>query len=113
GDPNGSVPAQLAAYVEVVRALGWHLEAEKFVFSHTHQPLAGVAAGGARFWNTGSWIYEAPKGRGAEYERYCRQAWPGTAVLIDTDAREPRLVECLADQNPLRGVTAGLQPTRT
>jgi len=99
--PVGSGPEQLEAYANVVRNLGWHRGATKFVFSPTHQPLAGVAVNGARFWNTGSWIYEPPKGRGREFERYCRQAWPGTAVMIDTEANEPELIECLADQNPL------------
>ena len=99
--PMGSVPAQLLAYVQVVRNLGWDRDATKFVFSHTHQPLGGVASGELRFWNTGSWIYEPPLGRAEEFERYCRQAWPGTAILIDTDAAEPELIECLADQNPL------------
>jgi hypothetical protein len=99
--PTGSVPAQLSAYVQVVRNLGWDRTAGKFVFSHTHQPLAGVASGDLRFWNTGSWVYEPQLGRAEDFERYCRQAWPGTAVLIDTEAEEPELIECLADQNPL------------
>ena len=106
--PTAEVPAQLAAYAKVVRNLGWDRVATKHVFSHTHQPLAGVtdpACPGVRFWNTGSWIYEPSLGNREDYVRYLERAWPGTAVLIDTDEPEPRLVECLADQNPLSGLS--------
>ncbi len=54
-----------------------------------------------RYWNTGSWIYEPDLSSRAAYARYLRYAWPGTAVLIDTDEEAPRLVEMLADLNPL------------
>jgi hypothetical protein len=36
------------------------------------------------------------------YARYLRYAWPGTAIVID-DEPEPRMLELLADLNPLRG----------
>ena len=35
--------------------------------------------------------------------RYLRYAWPGTAILIDDDEPQPRLLEMLADLNPLDG----------
>ena len=81
-------------------------EADRIVFAHTHQPLAGVRSrrdARIRYWNTGSWIYEPDLGSRQAYARYCRYAWPGTAVLIDGDERAPRLVEMLADLNPLNG----------
>ena len=94
----------LEAFAKVVRNLGWAEEAEKIVFAHTHQPLADVRAsvdGRVRYWNTGSWIYEPDLSSRAAYARYCRYAWPGTAVVIDDEEPEPRLIECLADLNPL------------
>lgn len=56
-----------------------------------------------RYWNTGSWIYEPDLGSRQAYARYLRYAWPGTAVVIDDEEPEPRLVELLADLNPLHG----------
>ena len=88
----------------MVANLGWADQAEKIVFAHTHQPLADVRAsvdGRVRYWNTGSWIYEPDLSSRAAFARYCRYAWPGTAVVIDDDEPEPRLLECLADLNPL------------
>ena len=101
-----SDPSQhaLEAFAKVVRNLGWAEQTEKIVFAHTHQPLADVRAaadGRIRYWNTGSWIYEPDLSSRAAYARYCRYAWPGTAVLIDTDEPAPRLIEMLADLNPL------------
>jgi len=96
----------LAAFAQVVANLGWAEQAEKIVFAHTHQPLADVRRGGdgrARYWNTGSWIYEPDLGSRQAYARYLRYAWPGTAVLIDEDEPQPRLLELLADLNPLSG----------
>jgi hypothetical protein len=96
----------LDAFAQVVENLGWGEQAETIVFAHTHQPLADVrcrAGISTRFWNTGSWIYEPDLGSRQAYARYLRYAWPGTAVVIDTDEPEPRLVELLADLNPLRG----------
>ncbi len=94
----------LEAFAQVVENLGW--EAETIVFAHTHQPLADVCSSRGkrpRYWNTGSWIYEPDLGSRQAYARYLRYAWPGTAVLIDEDESEPRLVEMLADLNPLSG----------
>jgi predicted phosphodiesterase len=79
---HGRGPDTLAAFQEVKRQLGW--DAEKIVFAHTHHALDGVERDGVRYWNTGCWIDEA--GSGA----------PGTAVLIDTDEPEPRLLNLLA-----------------
>ena len=56
-----------------------------------------------RYWNTGSWIYEPDLGSRQAYARYLRYAWPGTAIVIDDEEPEPRLLELLADLNPLQG----------
>jgi len=98
----------LQAFVQVVENLGWHSEAEQIVFAHTHQPLADVRCGAARptrYWNTGSWIYEPDLGSRQAYARYLRYAWPGTAILIDSEAPQPELLEMLTDLNPLNGGT--------
>jgi hypothetical protein len=93
----------------VVGNLGWGEESDKIVFAHTHQPLACVQSGRSsrtRYWNTGSWIYEPDLGSRQAYARYLRYAWPGTAIVIDDEEPEPRLVELLADLNPLHGGSA-------
>lgn len=100
-----SDPSELAleAFAQVVANLGWREQADKVVFAHTHQPLADVRSNRdshTRYWNTGSWIYEPPHGSRQAYERYLRYAWPGTAVVIDDEEPEPRLLELLADLNP-------------
>lgn len=102
----------LDAFAKVVENLGWDEQAETIVFAHTHQPLADVrcrAGLRTRFWNTGSWIYEPDLGSRQAYARYLRYAWPGTAVVIDSEEPEPRLLELLADLNPLQG-GPGLPP---
>lgn len=102
----------LDAFAQVVENLGWSAEAETIVFAHTHQPLADVRCRRGtttKYWNTGSWIYEPDLGSRQAYARYLRYAWPGTAVLIDSERDEPELVELLADLNPLAG-GAGLPP---
>jgi hypothetical protein len=104
--------AALEAFAQVVENLGWAEGTDQIVFAHTHQPLADVRAsrdGRIRYWNTGSWIYEPDLSSRQAYARYLRYAWPGTAVLIDTNAPEPRLLELLADLNPLSG-GPGLPP---
>lgn len=96
----------LAAFAEVVSNLGWGGEGQQIIFAHTHQPLADVRSlgdGQNRYWNTGSWIYEPDLSSRQAYARYLHYAWPGTAILIDTTAPEPQLLELLADLNPLRG----------
>lgn len=96
----------LEAFAQVVANLGWGEQADRIVFAHTHQPLADVRAPGdprTRYWNTGSWIYEPDLGSRQAYARYLRYAWPGTAVLINAEEPEPRLLELLADLNPLAG----------
>jgi len=105
-DPSAPAPAALGAFGAVVRNLGWNGLSDKIVFAHTHQPIDGAfAAGcsGTRFWNTGSWIYEPAVSSYEQYARYLERAWPGTAVLVDTERPEPELIETLADQNPLGG----------
>jgi UDP-2,3-diacylglucosamine pyrophosphatase LpxH len=96
----------LAAFAQVVRNLGWGGAGQQIVFAHTHQPLADVRCAGDgrnRYWNSGSWIYEPDLGSRQAYARYLRYAWPGTAILIDEDEPEPRLLELLRDLNPLHG----------
>jgi UDP-2,3-diacylglucosamine pyrophosphatase LpxH len=96
----------LEAFAQVVENLGWQRQAESIVFAHTHQPLADVRSSRDphhRYWNTGSWIYEPDLGSRQAYARYLRYAWPGTAVLIDSEAPRPELLEMLADLNPLAG----------
>jgi Calcineurin-like phosphoesterase len=94
-DPAAPVAVGIEAYAKVVRTLGWSEGIEHMVFAHTHQPLDGIcdASEAIRFWNTGSWIYEPPRGDAALYEE---RAWPGTGVLIDTEQATPVLVEMLA-----------------
>ena len=112
--PDEPVERSLRAYAQVVKNLGLDRHHEHLVFAHTHQPLAAVRAHplegelarDVRFWNTGCWIYEPTLGSLETYERYLRIAWPGTAVLVDTDRPEPELVSCLAGLNPL---TAGAE----
>ena len=65
------------------------------------RPLASGSR--TRYWNTGSWIYEPDLGSRQAYARYLRYAWPGTAIVIDDEEPEPRLLELLADLNPLAG----------
>jgi UDP-2,3-diacylglucosamine pyrophosphatase LpxH len=104
--PSDPSEHALEAFARVVDNLGWDREAEQIVFAHTHQPLADVRCGNGsrtRYWNTGSWIYEPDLGSRQAYARYLRYAWPGTAIAIDDEEREPRLLELLADLNPLRG----------
>jgi UDP-2,3-diacylglucosamine pyrophosphatase LpxH len=95
----------LEAFSQVVANLGWDREADRIVFAHTHQPLADVRAsrGTTRYWNSGCWIYEPDLSSRQAYARYCRFAWPGTAIVIDDSEPAPRLLELLADLNPLAG----------
>jgi UDP-2,3-diacylglucosamine pyrophosphatase LpxH len=104
--PSDPSEHALAAFAKVAANLGWDKEAEQIVFAHTHQPLSDVRCGNGsrtRYWNTGSWIYEPDLGSRQAYGRYLRYAWPGTAILIDEDEPRPRLLEMLADLNPLNG----------
>jgi UDP-2,3-diacylglucosamine pyrophosphatase LpxH len=110
--PSDPSEHALEAFAKVVANLGWDGEAEAIVFAHTHQPLADVRCGGGsrtRYWNTGSWIYEPDLSSRQAYARYLRYAWPGTAVVIEDEDPEPKLIEILADLNPLNG-GAGLPP---
>jgi UDP-2,3-diacylglucosamine pyrophosphatase LpxH len=101
--PSDPSERALEAFAQVVANLGWAEQSDRIVFAHTHQPLACVQSRGdsrTRYWNTGSWIYEPDLGSRQAYSRYLRYAWPGTAVVIDDEEPEPRLVELLADLNP-------------
>lgn len=96
----------LQAFAQVVANLDWGERSDRIIFAHTHQPLADVRAVGdprTRYWNTGCWIYEPDLGSRQAYARYLRYAWPGTAIVIDDSEPEPRLLELLADLNPLAG----------
>jgi UDP-2,3-diacylglucosamine pyrophosphatase LpxH len=95
----------LEAFSQSVANLGWDGETDQIVFAHTHQPLADVRAtrGATRYWNTGCWIYEPDLSSRQAYAHYCRYAWPGTAIVIDDSEPEPRLLELLADLNPVAG----------
>jgi len=104
--PSDPSEHALEAFAQVVGNLGWDHEADKIVFAHTHQPLACVRSSGSSrtcYWNTGSWIYEPDLGSRQAYARYLRHAWPGTAIVIDDEEPEPRLLELLTDLNPLAG----------
>jgi UDP-2,3-diacylglucosamine pyrophosphatase LpxH len=112
--PSDPSEHALEAFAKVTANLGWDKEAERIVFAHTHQPLADVRCADhprTRYWNTGSWIYEPDLASRQAYGRYLRYAWPGTAILIDDEEPEPRLLELLADLNPLSG-GAGLPELR-
>jgi UDP-2,3-diacylglucosamine pyrophosphatase LpxH len=107
--PSDPSEHALEAFAQVVENLGWNRETDRIVFAHTHQPLADVRSrrdSRTRYWNTGSWIYEPDLDSRQAYARYLRYAWPGTAVLIDDEEPEPRLVEVLADLNPLESGAA-------
>ncbi len=106
-----SDPAQrpVEAFEEVVANLGWARDTDKVVFAHTHQPLDGVLgpSGLHRYWNTGSWIYEPDLSSRRAYTAYLRRAWPGTAVLIDTEEPQPRLLRLREHLNPLTRTARG------
>jgi len=97
------------AFEKVVVNLGWSSETRNIVFAHTHQPLDGVSGPGKqfRYWNTGSWIYEPDLRSSSAYIAYLRNAWPGTAVLIDSDEAEPRLLRLREHLNPLHEAANG------
>ncbi len=104
--PTDPQEVAVEAIAKVASNLGWSREHDKIVFAHTHQPLAGVSATSeprVRFWNTGCWIYEPDLGSPQAYASYLRNGWPGTAVVVDTDEPEPRVLELMADLNPLNG----------
>jgi len=100
-DPTG--PA-LDAIDRVVENLGWAHDVDQIVFAHTHQPLADARpsrGGSVRYWNTGSWIYEPDLSSHDAYVSYLEKAWPGTAVLIDTNEPCPRLLQIRKHLSPL------------
>lgn len=100
-DPTG--PA-LAAIDRVVENLGWAHDVDQIVFAHTHQPLADARpsrGGRVRYWNTGSWIYEPDLSSHDAYVSYLEKAWPGTAVLIDTNESCPELLQIRKHLSPL------------
>ncbi len=104
--PSDPSEHALEAFAKVTANLGWDKQAERIVFAHTHQPLADVRCAArprTRYWNTGSWIYEPDLASRQAYGRYLRYAWHGNAIVIDDEEPAPRLLELLADLNPLAG----------
>jgi UDP-2,3-diacylglucosamine pyrophosphatase LpxH len=108
--PSDPLERAVEAFEDVLTTLGWAKDTDKIVFAHTHQPLDGVTgpSGRWRYWNTGSWIYEPDLSSKRAYAAYMRNAWPGTAVLIDTDEPQPRLLRLL--EPPGRSSDAGSEP---
>jgi Calcineurin-like phosphoesterase len=104
--PSDPTEAAVAAFDQVVTNLGWADHANTIVFAHTHQPLDGVLgpSGQCRYWNTGSWIYEPDLSSRRAYMAYLHNAWPGTAVLIDTDQDQPQLLRLREHLNPLNAM---------
>ena len=102
--PRDPYRPAVAAFEQVVMRLDWARDTDKIVFAHTHQPLEDVRgpSGTVRYWNTGSWIYEPDFATHEAYVRYLQNAWPGTAILIDTDEPLPRLLRLRDHLNPLR-----------
>lgn len=105
-NPSDSAAPAVEAIDRVVTNLHLAEHTDKVVFAHTHQPLDGVTANGGpiRYWNTGSWIYEPDLTSREAYLAYLRNGWPGTAVLIDSDEPEPRLLRLREHLNPLNSM---------
>ena len=106
--PSDSLGPAVSAFDKVVHNLGWADHTNHIVFAHTHQPIAATTVAGSpvRYWNTGSWIYEPDLSSRDTYLAYLRNAWPGTAVLIDSDEPEPRLLRLREHLNPLHSMGA-------
>jgi UDP-2,3-diacylglucosamine pyrophosphatase LpxH len=104
--PSDPLGPAVTAFDKVVQNLGWANDTDKIVFAHTHQPIAAatVAGSSVRYWNTGSWIYEPDLSSRETYLAYLRNAWPGTAIIIDSDEPEPRLLRLREHLNPLHGM---------
>jgi len=104
--PSDPLGPAVNAFDKVVHNLGWAHDTNQIVFAHTHQPIAAVTVAGSsvRYWNTGSWIYEPDLSSRDTYLAYLRNAWPGTAVLIDSDEAEPRLLRLREHLNPLHSM---------
>jgi hypothetical protein len=107
--PRDPPRPSLAAFEAVVMRLGWARDTDKIVFAHTHRPLEDVTgpSGAIRYWNTGSWIYEPDLTSRQAYVQYLERAWPGTAVLLDTDEPHPRLLSLREHLNPLHQAPFG------
>jgi UDP-2,3-diacylglucosamine pyrophosphatase LpxH len=110
--PSDPLERAVEAFEDVLTTLGWAQDTDKIVFAHTHQPLDGVTgpSGRWRYWNTGSWIYEPDLSSKRAYAAYVRNAWPGTAVLIDTDEPHPRLLRLLEHPSRSNGHSSDSDP---
>jgi len=97
----------LRAMAEVLDGLG--VDAEHVIFGHTHRPgplpdddeAEWSASGGARLWNTGSWLHEPVFLRRGPVES---PYWPGTVLRLG-DEGPPELA------NALRGVALEPNPS--
>ena len=107
--PSDPSPPTIEAFEKVVMNLGWARDTDRIVFGHTHQPLDGVIGPSrrVRYWNTGSWIYEPDLTSKEAYGAYVRNAWPGSAVLIDSDEPQPRLLRLREHLKPIPEGAAG------
>ena len=100
--PRGVIdpPSDAAACGQVCAISAWDKLATTMIVSHQPLDEPDGACADLRFWNTGSWMY-APRIESQDsWERNLDLAWPGTAVLIDTEGGDPRFVELLHDENP-------------
>ena len=97
--------AGLLAMAAVIESLG--VQADHVVFGHTHrpgplpgdQPSEWLTSGGARLWNTGSWLWEPALMQPGGANAYR----PGT-VLYLRDEGPPELTDALGDLAlPARG----------
>jgi predicted phosphodiesterase len=101
--PRDPLGPSIEAFEKVVMRFGWARDTDKIVFAHTHRPLEDVTgpSRNVRYWNTGSWIYEPDLTSRQAYIQYLQRAWPGTAVLVDTDESHPHLLRLREHLNPL------------
>lgn len=101
--PRDSPGPSVEAFEKVVMRFGWARDTDKIVFAHTHRPLEDIKgpSSAVRYWNTGSWIYEPDLTSRQAYMQYLQRAWPGTAVVIDTDEPQPRLLRLREHLNPI------------
>ena len=102
--PSDPPARRIDAFEKVVMNLGWARDTDKIVFAHTHQPLDGVVGPSTtcpllelRARGSTSPTYA----RTAAYRAYLRNAWPGSAVLIDSDEPQPRLLRLREHLKPV------------
>jgi hypothetical protein len=89
----------LVGLLLALAAVGWWSTADR---------MAGMDAGpgtdlGPLGWFLGVWVVMMAAMMFPSLARYLRNAWPGTAVLIDTDEPFPRLLRLREHLSPLHG----------